>query len=86
MFYEGPFHAFALVTSGSIVWGILPTMRGLHLILLCLFVSCEDFRLGLAPVVLYDCLVDFTAYSWGEGGLLHLSTSPVLALGGEGGG
>ena len=54
-------------------------MRRLHMFVLRMFVTCEDFRLKSAPDVIFDVLKDFTSDFWEE--LLHLSTSPVPQLG-----
>ena len=54
-------------------------MRRVHLFVLRMFVTCEDFRLKSAPDVIFDVLKDFTSDSLDA--LLHLSTSPVPQLG-----
>ena len=59
--------------------GVLLLMRRLHLFVLRLFLTCEDFRLRSAPDVTFSALSEFTAESWQA--LLHLSTSPVPQVG-----
>ena len=54
-------------------------MRRLHMFVMRLFVTCEDFRLKTATVVIFDVLKYFAADSWDAP--LHLSTSPVAQLG-----
>ena len=59
--------------------GVLLLMRRLHLFVLRLFITCEDFRLRSAPDITFSALSEFTAESWQA--LLHLSTSPVPQVG-----
>ena len=59
--------------------GVLLLMRRLHLFVLRLFLTCEDFRLRSAPDITFSALSEFTAESWQA--LLHLSTSPVPQVG-----
>ena len=58
---------------------VLLLMRRLHMFVLRMFVTCEDFRLKSAPSIIFDVLKDETSESWDA--LLHLSTSPVPHLG-----
>ena len=59
--------------------GVLLLMRRLHLFVLHLFITCEDFRLRSAPDITFSALSEFTAESWQA--LLHLSMSPVPQVG-----
>ena len=59
--------------------GVLLLMKRLHLFVLRLFVTCEDYRLRSAPDITFNALSEFTAESWQA--LLHLSTSPVPQVG-----
>ena len=59
--------------------GVLLLMKRLHLFVLRLFVTCEDYRLRSAPDIILNALSEFTAESWQA--LLHLSTSPVPQVG-----
>ena len=69
------FFAFLPWLHRALSCGVLLLMRRLHMFVMCLFVTCEDFRLKTAPDVIFDVLKDFTADSWDA--LLPLSTSPV---------
>ena len=73
------FFAFLPWLHRALSCGVLLLMRRLHMFVLRLFVTCEDFRLKTAPDVIFDVVKDFTADSWDA--LLHLSTSPVPQLG-----
>ena len=73
------FFAFLPWMHRALSCGVLLLMRRLHMFVLLLFVTCEDFRLRTAPDVIFDVLKDFTADSWDP--LVHLSTSPVPQLG-----
>ena len=59
--------------------GVVLLMKRLHLFVLRLFVTCEDYRLRSAPDIIFNALSEFTAESWQA--LLHLSTSPVPQVG-----
>ena len=59
--------------------GVLLLMKRLHLFVLRLFVTCEDYRLRSAPDIIFNARSEFTAESWQA--LLHLSTSPVPQVG-----
>ena len=54
---------------------VLLLMRRLHLFILRMFVTCEDFRLKFAPNIIFHVLKEFTLDSWEA--VLHLSTSPA---------
>ena len=58
---------------------VLLLMKRLHLFVLRLFVTCEDYRLRSAPDIIFNALSEFTTESWQA--LLHLSTSPVPQVG-----
>ena len=57
---------------------VLLLMRRLHMFVLRMFVSSEDFLLNSAPDIIFDVLKDFTSDCWDA--LLHLSKLPVPQL------
>ena len=57
---------------------MLLLIQRLHMCILRMFVTYDDFGLTLAPDVIFDVLEDFTSDSWDA--WLHLSTSPMLEL------
>ena len=61
------------------VSSVLSLMRRMRMFVLRMVVTCEDFRLKMAPDVIFDVLKDFTSDSWDV--LLHLSTTPVPQTG-----
>ena len=58
---------------------VLLLMQHLHMFVLRMFVTCEDFRLKSAPDIIFDVLKGCTSDSWDA--LLLPSTSPVPQLG-----
>ena len=58
---------------------VLLLMRRVRMFVLRMFVTCEDFRLKMAPDVIFDVVKDFTSDFWDV--LLHLSTTPVPQTG-----
>ena len=58
---------------------VLLLMQRLHMLVLRIFVTCEDSRLKSAPNIIFDVLKDFPPGFWDA--LMHLSTSPVPRLG-----
>ena len=55
------FFAFLPWLHRALSCGVLLLMRRLHMFVLRLFVTYEDFRLRTAPNVIFDVLKDFTA-------------------------
>ena len=52
---------------------VLLLMRRLHMFVLRVFVTCEDFRLKLAPAIIFDVLKDFTS----DSSLLGCAVAPI---------
>ena len=53
-------------------------MRRLHMFVLRMFITCEDFRLTFALDIIFDVLKDFTLDC--RNALLHLTASTVPQL------
>ena len=73
------FFSFLPWLRGALSWSVLLRMRRLHVFVLRMFVTCEDFQLTSAPDIIFDVLKDFASDFWDA--LLYLSTSPVPQLG-----
>ena len=68
------FFAFLPRLHRALFCSVLLLMRRVHMFVLRMVVTCEGFRLKMAPDVIFDVLKDFTSDSWDA--LLHLTPPP----------